>query len=53
MKPFEYLLLQMELEGIKRVSSNLVTRTSQNMGDFPLALVVRTSDGGHLFFLMN
>jgi len=44
MKPFEYLHLQMELEGIKRVSTNLITRTSQNTDDFPLVIIAQTSD---------
>jgi len=48
MKPFEYLLLQLELEGIKRVSSNLLTRVSQDADDFPLVLLARTSDGENL-----
>lgn len=50
MKPFEYLHLQMELEGIKRVSSNLITRTSQNIGDFPLVIIAQTSDEENLIY---
>jgi RimJ/RimL family protein N-acetyltransferase len=44
MKPIEYLLLQFELEGIKRISSNLISRISQDVDDFPLILMARTSD---------
>jgi RimJ/RimL family protein N-acetyltransferase len=44
MKPIEYLLMQFELEGIQRVSSDLITRASQNVDDFPLVLSARTSD---------
>jgi hypothetical protein len=47
MKPLEYLLLQLELEGIKRVSSDLISRT-QNVDDFPFVLVARTFDGENL-----
>lgn len=50
MKPFEYLLLQIELEGIKRVSNNLITRTSPGVDDFPLVLIARTSDGESLIY---
>ena len=48
MKPFEYLYLQMELEGIKRVSESLITRTSQNIDDFPLVIIAQTSDNESL-----
>jgi hypothetical protein len=48
MKPLEYLLLQIELEGIKRVSGNLITRISQDMDDLPLVLLAYTSDGESL-----
>ena len=44
MKPLEYLHLQMELEGIKKASNNLITRTSQNIDDFPLVIFAQTSD---------
>jgi hypothetical protein len=47
MKPFEYLFLQMELEGVKRVSSDLISR-AQNGDDFPLVLIARASDGESL-----
>ena len=45
MKPIDYLLCQMELEGIQRVSNELITRSSPGMDDFPLVLITRTSDG--------
>jgi hypothetical protein len=48
MKPLEYLLLQIELEGIKRVSGNLITRISQDVDDLPLVLLAHTSDGESL-----
>lgn len=48
MKPFEYLLLQIELEGIKRVSDDLIACSPQNMGDCPLVISARTSDGESL-----
>lgn len=47
MKPFEYLFLQMELEGVKRVSSDLISR-AQNVDDFPLVLIAHASDGESL-----
>ncbi len=51
MKPLEYLHLQMELEGIKRVSSNLITRTSQDIDDFPLAIIAQTTDEESLIYI--
>jgi GNAT superfamily N-acetyltransferase len=48
MKPLEYLLLQIELEGIKRISGNLITPISQDVDDFPLVLLAHTSDGESL-----
>ena len=45
MKPIEYLLRQIELEGIQRVSNDLITRASPNTDDFPLVLLACTSDG--------
>lgn len=48
MKPFEYLLLQIELEGIKRVSDDLIACSPQNMDDCPLVISARTSDGESL-----
>ncbi len=45
MKPIEYLLRQIELEGIQRVSNDLITRASPNIDDFPLVLIARSSDG--------
>lgn len=48
MKPFEYLLLQIELEGIKRVSDDLIACSQQNTDDCPLAITARTSDGESL-----
>jgi hypothetical protein len=50
MKPSEYLLLQLELEGRMRVSSDLITRLSPDVDDFPLALVAHTSDGESLLY---
>ena len=48
MKPFDYLLCQMELEGIQRVSSDLIIRSSPDADELPLVLVARTSDGESL-----
>lgn len=48
MKPFEYLLLQIELEGIKRISDDLITCSPQNKADYPLVISARTSDGESL-----
>ena len=48
MKPFEYLLLQIELEGIKRISDDLITCSPQNTDDCPLVISARTSDGEFL-----
>jgi len=48
MKPFDYLLCQMELEGIQRVSNELITRSSSGGDDLPLVLAARTSDGESL-----
>ena len=48
MKPIEYLLRQIELEGIQRVSNDLITCASPNADDFPLVLLARTSDGESL-----
>ena len=45
MKPIEYLLRQIELEGIQKVSNDLITRASPNTDDFPLVLLACTSDG--------
>ena len=45
MKPIEYLLRQIELEGIQRVSNDLITCASPNTDDFPLVLLAHTSDG--------
>ena len=45
MKPIEYLLRQIELEDIQRVSNDLITRASPNTDDFPLVLLACTSDG--------
>jgi len=45
MKPFEYLLTQLELEGIKRVSDGLISCAQQNADDCPLVISARTSDG--------
>jgi hypothetical protein len=48
MKPIDYLLCQMELEGIQRVSDGLITRSSPGVDDFPLVIIARTSDGESL-----
>lgn len=48
MKPLEYLLLQIELEGIKRISDDLIACSLQNMGECPLVISARTSDGESL-----
>jgi hypothetical protein len=50
MKPFDYLLCQMELEGIHRVSNDQITRGSSGGDDLPLVLAARTSDGESLIF---
>ena len=51
MKPFEYLLCQMELEGIRRVSGDLITPSSPKVDDLPFVLIARTSDGQNLICL--
>jgi len=48
MRPTEYLLRQMELEGIQRVANDLIAGLSPNTDDFPLVLLARTSDGQSL-----
>jgi hypothetical protein len=48
MKPFEYLLLQIELEGITRTSDDLIACQQQNTDDCPLVISARTSDGESL-----
>jgi len=48
MKPFEYLLVQIELEGIKRSSDDLITCLQQNADGYPLVISARTSDGESL-----
>ncbi|HSM71996.1 MAG TPA: GNAT family N-acetyltransferase [Anaerolineales bacterium] len=48
MQPFEYLLIQLELEGIKRVSGGLIACLQQNADDCPLVISARTSDGESL-----
>ena len=48
MRPFTYLLLQIELEGIKRISDNLIACQPQNTDDCPLVISARTSDGESL-----
>jgi hypothetical protein len=44
MKPIDYLHLQLELEGIKAGSGNLITRASPDVGEFPLVLSASTAD---------
>jgi hypothetical protein len=51
MRPIEYLLRQIELEGIQRVSNDLITRASPNADDSPLVLLACTSDGESLICL--
>ena len=48
MKPIDYLLRQMELEGIKRAGEELITRISPNVDEFPLVLCARTTDNQRL-----
>ena len=48
MKPIDYLLRQMELEGIKRVGEELISRISPNVDEFPLVLCARTTDNQRL-----
>lgn len=48
MKPFEYLLLQIELEGIKRISDNLISCPPENVDDCPFVISARTTDGESL-----
>jgi GNAT superfamily N-acetyltransferase len=45
MKPIDYFLQQLELEGVRRVADDLITRASPNVQDFPLVLLARMSDG--------
>ncbi len=44
LKPIDYLLRQMELEGIKRAGEDLITRISPNVDEYPLVLCARTAD---------
>lgn len=44
MKPIEYLLRQIDLEGIQRVADHLIAPVSPNTDDFPLVLLARTAD---------
>lgn len=48
MKPFDYLLLQLALEGIRHLSGNTIAPAFPGMDDFPLVISARTSDGEHL-----
>ncbi len=48
MKPIEYLLRQIELEGIQRVANDSIARISPNIDDFPLVLLACTADGQSL-----
>ncbi|MCB9136693.1 MAG: GNAT family N-acetyltransferase [Anaerolineales bacterium] len=48
MTPFEYLLVQLELEGVQRISNDLIACSPQNIDDCPLVISVRTSDGESL-----
>lgn len=48
MKPIDYLLLQMELEGINRVREDLISRISLNVDEFPLVLCACTVDNESL-----
>jgi GNAT acetyltransferase len=48
MNPIDFLLLQMELEGIKRAGEELITRISPNVDEFPLVLCARTTDNQRL-----
>ena len=48
MKPLDYLHLQLTLEGIRRVSGNLIARAFPDMDDFPLVISARTVDGESL-----
>lgn len=48
MKPFDYLLIQIELEGLKRISNDLIACLQQNTDDCPLLISARTSDGESL-----
>lgn len=40
MKPLEYLLYQFELEGIKIVLDDLITRISSNLDNFLLVFIL-------------
>ncbi len=53
MTPFDYLLLRMELEGLRRLPGELIARTAPGMEDFPLVLVAHLSDGKTLKFFDN
>ena len=44
MKPSEYLHIQMELEGIRISTGNLIARASPDVDEFPLMLLASTSD---------
>jgi hypothetical protein len=48
MKPFDYLLCQMDLEGIQRVPNDLIIPGAPGVEEFPLVITARTSDGESL-----
>ena len=45
MKPIEYLITQLELEGIRREAYGLISRLHPDTDKFPLILIARMSDG--------
>jgi len=53
MKPIDFLLCQVELEGIQRVADDLIARISTNVDEFPLVLLARTSDGESIICFDN
>jgi len=48
MKPYEFLLVQLELEGIKRVSDDLFACVEPNAEDCPLLISAQTFEGESL-----
>ena len=48
MKPIDYLLYQMELEGIKRVADDTIRQMAVNGDEFPLVLCAHTADNERL-----
>ncbi len=51
MKAIDYLLCQMELEGIRRIAEDLISRCSPEVDEFPLVLCAHTAEGECLVYM--